>query len=126
MVKKRKGYTVDRMRGLRNTKTVSSTPPKKKSKAKEVMRLSPCMASTAGNLTIGGLTGKRNRRSMRPELERYVRRTRQRDRIVSAIRETSENNTKTMQIVGNIKGERPRNQSVHLTLTRDHQFVVAH
>ena len=96
MLKKRKGYTADRMRGLRNAKTVSATenqPPKKKTKpSSTTTRLSPCMASTAGNLTLGGLTGKHNRHSMRPELERYVRRTKQRDRMVAAIREMNKRN----------------------------------
>ena len=106
MVHKRKKYTANRLRGLRSTKnlpTPKSPPPKKKTKsASTTTRLSPCMASAAGNLTLGGLTGKRNRHSMRPELERFVRRTRQRERMVTAIREITDRNQSTMEMASGI------------------------
>ena len=106
MVHKRKGYTAKRLSGLRSTKKVptpKSPPPKKKAKSTATTtRLSPCMASTAGNLTLGGLTGKHNRHSMRPELERFVRRARQRERMVTAIREITDRNQSTMEMASDI------------------------
>ena len=66
-----------------NTATKAVTPPKKKSKFNVRTPLSPCMAST--DLTLSGLKGKDKRYTMRTELEVFVRRQRQRERIVSTI-----------------------------------------
>ena len=95
----------------------SPTAPKKKRKVNNgkflsspKTRLSPCMASQRGNMTLSGISGKHNRYTKRTELEMFTRRKRQRERMVLGVKQIADNNQYTMQMV-------MHQQSVHTTGT---------
>ena len=111
MSKRKRKSSNAQLRGLRNvsrylqfspeTSPVKSTEisPRKNKKSLAVStRLSPCMASDKGK-TIGGISGNRNRHTKRTTLEIFTRRKRQRERIVSGLREIDDNDQEALNAV---------------------------
>lgn len=134
MKRRGKKIAVNSLRNLRNvgrklfvqlSSPEKQQAPKNESIPKMQTRLSPCMASK--KRSISGQTGKRNRHSMRPELEMFQRRRIQRERMVAAVRQIHTNNKaalkELLETAKSIQVKNEMNTSIVLSLLKEHDEV---